>query len=44
MGARTEKQPRLFEDDIPKNPKARKALWLDPADCPHLVWEDTVTI
>jgi hypothetical protein len=37
------KQPRLFEDNTPTNKNARRGLWLDPSDCPHLEWDPTET-
>jgi hypothetical protein len=40
---RGERQPRLFEDDTPTAKTARRNLWLDPIDCPHLEWDKTET-
>lgn len=37
------RQPKLFEDDIPRKKDTRRGLWLDPRECPHLEWEKTET-
>jgi hypothetical protein len=37
------KQPKLFEEDVPRNARALRGVWLDPKNCPHLVWDKTET-